>query len=449
MPDLSGFPYQEVQFTKDGAVHDAAEVAGLLSMVNDRSVTDLVVIAHGWNNDLDQARALYREFFRSLRTVLDGAHGPDLGNRVIAVLGVLWPSKKFADVDLIAGGAADTGGSPGDAELEEALDQLAAALDDPAAATKLATAEALIPALPDDPAAQKKFADTVRSVLPKGGNGDQDTPPGFFSLSGDQVIARLAKPLPLEAVTPAPPGVGGVVEVGELGPPPGDGGGASLGDFFSGVKAGALKLVNYSTYYLMKQRAGIVGALGVSRVLRTAKADQSAVRLHLVGHSFGGRLVTAAAAACADDPVLRIASLTLLQAAFSHHGFAEKFDGSRDGFFRHVVARKVVQGPVLITHTRRDTAVGYLYPVASLLAGDDAAELGDANDRFGGIGRNGAQHTPEARPGSLLALGGTYSFGGDVIYNLEGSTFITDHGAVTGEQVAYAFGCAVAVSMSG
>lgn len=169
------------------------------------------------------------------------------------------------------------------------------------------------------------------------------------------------------------------------------------------------------------------------------------MKIHLVGHSFGGRLVAATAAACADAPPLQVATLTLLQAAFSHHGFAERFDGSRNGFFRRVVADQVVQGPVLITHMRNDTAVGYLYPVASLLAGDDA-ELGDANDRFGEIGRNGAQKTPEALDGSLLDVSGAYQFAGGTLFNLEGSPFIADHGAVTGQQIAHALAHAIAAT---
>ena len=32
-------------------------------------VSDLVVISHGWNNDMDEARALYRELFASIDAV--------------------------------------------------------------------------------------------------------------------------------------------------------------------------------------------------------------------------------------------------------------------------------------------------------------------------------------------------------------------------------------------
>ena len=62
--------------------------------------------------------------------------------------------------------------------------------------------------------------------------------------------------------------------------------------------------------------------------------------------------------------------MTLLQAAFSHNGFAVKFDHKHDGAFRTVLGEKRVAGPVLITHTKNDKAVGIAYPLASRIARD-------------------------------------------------------------------------------
>ena len=45
----------------------------------------------------------------------------------------------------------------------------------------------------------------------------------------------------------------------------------------------------------MKERAGKVGRGGVNPLLREIRAAAPDLRVHLVGHSFGGRLVTAAA----------------------------------------------------------------------------------------------------------------------------------------------------------
>ena len=54
-------------------------------------------------------------------------------------------------------------------------------------------------------------------------------------------------------------------------------------------------MLNFATYYQMKERAGTVGAGGLNPLLRELRAAAPDLRIHLVGHSFGGRLVTAAA----------------------------------------------------------------------------------------------------------------------------------------------------------
>ena len=156
-------------------------------------------------------------------------------------------------------------------------------------------------------------------------------------------------------------------------------------------------------------------------------------RIHLVGHSFGGRVVTATAANSTTD---KIRSLTLLQTAFSHNGFSK----SMNGFFRGVVDQKRVNGPILVTHTKNDKAVGIAYPLASRINGDKTAAFGDENDVFGGLGRNGAQQMQDGETivGTLSAVGADYAFQPGRFFNLEASEFIKGHGDVTGKEVANA-----------
>ncbi len=89
----------------------------------------------------------------------------------------------------------------------------------------------------------------------------------------------------------------------------GGGAAAGLGDFFSGVKAGALRLLNFATYNVMKDRAGKMGRDTVNPLLqRIQAAVPQGLKFHLVGHSFGGRLVTATV----DGPnALRVQTLLL------------------------------------------------------------------------------------------------------------------------------------------
>ncbi len=195
----------------------------------------------------------------------------------------------------------------------------------------------------------------------------------------------------------------------------------------------------------MKKRAGTVGQKGVGPMLD--RLADNVQRIHLVGHSFGGRVVTAAAAASTTD---KLQSMSLLQAAFSHNGFSK----SMNGFFRSVVDKRRIKGPILVTYTSNDRAVGIAYPIASRLSGTVASAFGDANDKFGGLGRNGAQKMDpgEVVPGvdRLLAVGGSYSWQAGRFHNLESSKYIVNpnggdaHGFVTGKEVAWAISRAIA-----
>ena len=110
---------------------------------------------------------------------------------------------------------------------------------------------------------------------------------------------------------------GGAATVGEAGD---DGGAAGLIDFLGDGMDAALNVLNYATYYQMKERAGLVGRDGVNPLLKQIHTQCPALKMHLIGHSFGGRLVTATAAGLAEDTTAIVHSMTLLQAAFSHHG---------------------------------------------------------------------------------------------------------------------------------
>jgi len=255
-------------------------------------------------------------------------------------------------------------------------------------------------------------------------------------------MSRLSKPV---LVAPRPSGTTGGA-AGLRSPAAGVGGAAGLGQVFSGVKSAALNLLNYTTYYQMKERAGLVGSSGVNAVLRQIRESFPSLKIHLIGHSFGGRLVTAAADGAANQPPVKPNSMTLLQAAFSHNGFAEKFDQSHDGFFRKVITEHKVSGPIVITYTKNDNAVGLMYPLASLIAGQNASKIGDANDPYGGIGRNGAQKTPEAVNGILGSVGSSYQFQTGKLYNLNSDTCITGHSDIAKNDVAYALLTAVAMT---
>jgi hypothetical protein len=93
--------------------------------------------------------------------------------------------------------------------------------------------------------------------------------------------------------------------------------------------------------------------------------------------------------------------------------------------------------------------VGSAYPLASRLAGFAASALGDKNDRYGGIGRNGAQKTPEVITGWLGRAGTRYEFKVGHIHNLNADAVILGHNDIQGAEVAYAVLSAVAAAAAG
>lgn len=421
----------EVEFTKDGRVFDEAQVNALLRGV--AGVTDVLVLAHGWNNDRAEATTLYDELLGSLVQV--GLPDSGRGSR-IAVMRVLWPSKKFALESLIPGGGAASATAESDSALVEALEglkqtsvRLGEEKEDPTRTALMDRAIELVPQLEGSLEARREYVQQIRALLDPDQAHEDDASRELFELDAGEIFARFSDPV---AILPTASG-GGAAGVSA-------GGAAFLGDLISGAKAGARRLANFATYYSMKSRAGVVGTGGVASVLSQVRRVDPDLPIHLAGHSFGGRLVTATAAALpAGDARV---SLVLLQAAFSHNGLAAQFDGTRDGAFRPVLSQRHVNGPVVITHTKNDKAVGVAYPLASRIARDKAAALGDQDDPYGGMGRNGAQHTPELnRAEAALRKAGAsvrYTFTPGHVFNLQADATIGDHGDVRNPAVATA-----------
>lgn len=439
-------PIFEVQFDKDGNPVIPSQEKDIIQALTapGNSFTDVVVMSHGWNNDMDEARTLYRTFFGSLEQVFLAAAGKTLA------IGILWPSKKFADADLISGGSASAEtDAVADRVLLDRLEELKHLFTDSEADEKLEQMKGLVAGLQSDTNKQNQFVSLLGAILDKHSDPVQRTPDeGVATISsraqnegGADLLKVFGQPV-TQAVKPDDDG--GAAGLGELGGNPalradGTGAAAGIDDFLSGIKAGALRLLNFTTYSTMKDRAGKIGRDAVNPLLqRIQAAVPDKLKFHLVGHSFGGRLVTATVD---GQKPLRVQTLLLLQAAYSHNGLAAKFDPqdpSKSGFFHAVFDNRKVSGPIVITHSKNDRAVGLAYPLASRLNGDDAAGIGDANDRFGGMGANGAQHVDTADITLLEVGGGNYDFktSGKSVFNVNGDAIITNHGDVARPETA-------------
>ncbi len=441
MSTIAGFPYFKAEFDKKQRPVETDLQSRLEKWAEQNDLTDLLVLSHGWNNDKKEARDLYEELIGNIRARVDAGSGGGLPGRKLGILGIFWPSKKFANKDLIPGGAASGDDTETEDLLKAQIRTLKGFFDADSADQDLDALLELADTLDTDPESRAEFFRKARGMIgPKDDLDEEDQeeiPEEFFGAEDDDDLEALFD----ELKKPDFPGTTTVATTAN----------GAAGLSFGGFKAGALRLINFLTYYQMKKRARKTAIKAVEPLLRALMGSRDGLRVHLAGHSFGGLLVTSVAwGGDAQPAALPISSMTLMQAAFSHNGFSEDFGQGKPGRYHSVLTGQRVSGPLLITHTRNDKAVGLAYALASRFAGQNAAALGlgDADDPFGGIGANGAQHTPGDKTIKirLEAEGDAYAFESGKVYNLLADDFIADHSDVRGREVAHAIAEAIATT---
>jgi hypothetical protein len=423
MPPLpTGEPVWDLQFNEAGQLTSPARDA-FLAEVAAAGVTDLFVFSHGWGASQDSARGLYGVMFPLLRDAANGL--PGLGT--LGFAGIYWPSLWFpptpatppqaagaqqadggARVDLSAGTAALSGADiasalrPGfaDPAQADAITQIGQLIDD---------GEGAVGAAESDAARQERLlqiSKLIKSLTP--------SPDGEFEDAGETALLLSDDPAAdYQAAADA------------FGSTPPAGAQESLGDWFGKAIGGAKDVLRVFSYNTMKARAGTVGRNGVGPLLAALHARSPAVRVHLIGHSFGARLVSFALSGVGTPAGSPVASLLLIQGAFSHWSFARAQDnpfgspGALNGYADRV------HGPLVATHTVYDWAVGVWYPKASFLARQDAAAA--VADRWGGMGSDGFQAVKPAEDLTMPAQGGTgYSLAPGTFYRVDAASVIND-----------------------
>jgi hypothetical protein len=410
MADLAGSPYVELRFDAAGILADGDDTALKAALAAD-GVENLVVLSHGWKFEPPGPRLFYGELWPQVLAKLGGDPSK------IVVAGVVWPSKRYTtgiDASRIQAApaasvtlAADGGEATEDLSDDELAAALADALDEFGEATgPLAEARAAYQA---DPRRQTAEA-LIRAAVDAASMGTDDdelkgAAAGLKELPEDigSTLAAFASP-PLLEPTPEAAQTLGL--------------GGALRGFFGGPRAAVVRVLEQLSYFEMKVRAGLVGR-GLGNVLSMIDPPR-ATRLHLVGHSFGARVVTAAASTFRPTANLSLFSLTLLQGAFSHNAMS----ASRGGAFPGVVGKPT--GPIAITHTHNDWACTVMYAIASRLSNDVTKRLGDADDKFGSMGANGAQFDAGEVVAEVGGVGPSFTPARGKITNFRADGYIKD-----------------------
>ena len=381
--DEDSGPLYLVQFDKTGRVLNPRTADKLLDEVRSGAFTDLYLLSHGWNNEFADALALYREFFAGYLGQRRRA-GSAADHRPLFV-GTVWPSTALVlpwdEPPKMAG--ADTM-----SDHERAVLALGEAIppDDRAEFERLAGAKEL------DQAAARKLAAMLVAVFRDGESSDiQAELPATDGNSGMTAgdVVRL-----WSVVSERGPSVSArrdgratfATDEDEDEDP------AQPAAAFSLAVLDPRNIVRLATVRLMKDRAGTVGAFGLGPLLgKWLNESAEAMRIHLLGHSYGAKVVLSAARH-APPTGKKIASMLLLQPAVSCFCFANNVFGEPvEGGYRPVLDR--VSQPVLVTFSSRDLPLSWFFHLAVRRAADLAEQRTAATvpSRFAALGGYGPQ----------------------------------------------------------
>ena len=261
-----------------GATIDANTATRLAALLDEPGVEDLVVMAHGWNNDKNDATKLYGTLWANTCTNFAGGKAER-----IVVAGVLWPAKAFqTDFDeaaLTTAHAGDALAAPSGAAVADLSEQDFESLLSEFNTFMGASGAATIAAART--AAKGLTASASQALVRHGAAAvsiDVESPNTGFGdaapIARAQVEPTNAQLLLSNLVQPPrlrlTPSVGTVMGLG-----------SAVQGLIAGSRAAVGRFLNLLTYFEMKRRAGIVGVslaeLG-ARQAHTGPADPPAPR---------------------------------------------------------------------------------------------------------------------------------------------------------------------------
>jgi hypothetical protein len=228
--------------------------------------------------------------------------------------------------------------------------------------------------------------------------------------------------------------------------------------FDEGSLDGLLSPLRQLSFWKMKDRARRVGESGGYRLLRSlqevAANNGRDVRYHLIGHSFG--CIVMSAILCGPNGkrslLEPIDSLFLAQGAVSLWSYCESIPYARDraGYFRPVIADRKVKGPIIVTLSEHDTAVGKFYPLGAGIRRQITYAPNEL-PKYGGLGTFGVRGPGiDVEDMDMLDGKSLYGFKPGKVYNLDASSYISKmdgasgaHNDIAHLEVAHAFWQAV------
>lgn len=406
------FVYHLIVF--DEAGKERAEDGSLLSekvlqRIADAAdpVTDVFLVSHGWKGDIPAAIDQYGRWIGAMLAQdanIAAARKRSPGFQPV-VVGLHWPSLPWGDERLIGLGAE---------QPAELVDAFSARISDTPAATRAlstivaaadqATTTDLTPDLKAAYAAlyaESGLRDGTAVAAPGADHDGFD--PGLIIAEAD--VGDVAE---------APTGRPGLLGDGPR----------------QRARGLLLSPVRQLSFWKMKDRGRRFGEGGAHDLLAAFQSAAPQARFHLMGHSFGCIVVTAAVVGppAGRTPLPRpVDSLLLVQGALSLWALCSEVPfGGSPGYFSRLVADRLVNGPVVTTRSDHDTAVGRLYPLGARIKRQYLLDP-PAFPKYGGVGAFGFRGLGSAAQDMFVgAVTRQYGFQPGTIYNVDATRVIKD-----------------------
>lgn len=422
-------PFYALRFDAEGRTMGPETQQYLVDELSARTFTDVYLFSHGWNNDWDTALKSYLKFAKTVRDMIT-IRGLDFGRDYTPLLaGVFWPSAA-----LVMPWEQGPQFAGDESEMEDIDRRLIADLAQSVPVEGLNDFYRLMEKSALDEREATELLGLVSKVF-ESGDPDLDNDQGH---DARDVLVGWAK---LEALLAGP----------KVPSSPGDfgrgraGGAAATGPQAAGFldKLNPRNLIRLLTVRQMKDRAGAVGANGVGPLVRDMLgATDDNTRYHLVGHSYGARVLLNAVARPDGQPLPRpVDSLLLLQPAVNHLCFASNLPGSRVGGYRK--ALDLVKRPIMSTFSVQDFPLRNTFHLA-LCRDKDIGEVEVAGDEppneYAALGGYGPRGTDDSREVAIKDPGDRYDFGEEAprIWAVNGARTITGHSDIYIESTAWA-----------
>jgi hypothetical protein len=420
-----------IPFDKRGKCKAPLTRKNLLETAQSGNFSNVFLFSHGWNNDWPTATARYEGFVGAFQSVKP-PDGPldNPGYRPLLV-GISWPSTILVMPWESGPQLAVTGG--GIAVTDETVQAWQAELDLVADLLPDGQIDEFYRIANDEREMSELDAHKLAEFLaPLYGNADDPDDTAGDAPTADDLVEFWRGPL-LEAMggDAGSPATGQPVPAGLL---PG------LPDPRSAIRT--------FTVWKMKDRAGSVGATGVAKLLNDIRVSAPGARTHLVGHSYGAKVVLSAV--CAPDHFgPPVDSMLLLQPAVNGFCFSDNVAGQGfAGGYRRALER--VRQPILSTYSKHDMPLTRAFHLAlrrKTDLGETRIAAFDAPSRYaalGGFGPRGCSPT-ECKPVDINSVGDPYPLTGAApqIYGVRGDAAISGHGDVVNPETAWALYCLV------